>query len=299
MKLNASLIALFVFILAMSACKKNETKNTTIGNFPMTVFKKGTGVALKGGEVPQFHVSVFYDDSLVNSSRTEANPYNVRLPDTSEIAILKKNNRVPAVIAALLQSHVGDSFMVVHPIDTLKNKPPGLEKVKSVVYHVSVLKSNTADGYKKENEARDASVSAIVKKSLEDYKSGALDATMKSSAKGVKVHIIEEGKGPIPEVGDMLIIDYYGALISDGSKFDSSFDRGEPFFVPKGQGQVIPGWEDAFSMLREGTKAVVFIPYAQAYGDQSPGPQIPAKSDLMFYMDFKKIKGEVSQPKKK
>ena len=61
-----------------------------------------------------------------------------------------------------------------------------------------------------------------------------------------------------------------------------------PIEFPVGVGNVIPGWDEALTMLPEGTKATLFIPSNLAYGDQQSGP-IPANSDLVFYIEFQKI----------
>lgn len=105
---------------------------------------------------------------------------------------------------------------------------------------------------------------------------------------GLKYVIVEEGKGPKPNAGDMITAHYHG-LLEDGKKFDSSFDRGEPFEVKIGMGQVIQGWDEGFQQFKEGTKAVLIIPPNLGYGERAQG-SIPANSTLIFHVHLLKVK---------
>ncbi|MFM9951914.1 MAG: FKBP-type peptidyl-prolyl cis-trans isomerase, partial [Saprospiraceae bacterium] len=75
---------------------------------------------------------------------------------------------------------------------------------------------------------------------------------------------------------------------ADGKMFDSSFGRGEPIEFPLGVGQVIPGWDEGLSLLKQGGKATLFIPYQLAYGDAGSPPVIPPKAELIFYVEVVK-----------
>jgi peptidylprolyl isomerase len=78
---------------------------------------------------------------------------------------------------------------------------------------------------------------------------------------------------------------HYTGYLTDGTKFDSSVDRGEPLSVAYGQHQVIPGWDTGFDGMRVGGKRRLFIPYQLAYGATARGP-IPAKSELVFDVEL-------------
>ncbi len=105
---------------------------------------------------------------------------------------------------------------------------------------------------------------------------------VKELGEGLLVYIVEEGSGNIPKAGDQVVVHYYGTL-QDGTKFDSSYDRGEPFRFVLGRGSVIQGWERAFAALPVGTKAVLVIPPHLGYGNRSVGP-IPPNAVLIFYV---------------
>jgi peptidylprolyl isomerase len=78
---------------------------------------------------------------------------------------------------------------------------------------------------------------------------------------------------------------HYTGYLTDGTKFDSSVDRGEPLNVAYGQHQVIPGWDTGFDGMRVGGKRRLFIPYQLAYGTTARGP-IPARSELIFDVEL-------------
>lgn len=93
--------------------------------------------------------------------------------------------------------------------------------------------------------------------------------------------------------GDKAMVHYSGFL-TDGTKFDSSVERGEPIGVLVGKGQVIPGWDEGLALLRKGEKAQFIIPYALAYGEAGRGP-IPQKADLIFDVEIVDIQ-KVEKP---
>lgn len=95
----------------------------------------------------------------------------------------------------------------------------------------------------------------------------------------------EGARGPPPS-GSKVKAHYTGTLVSDGSKFDSSVDRGEPFEFTLGQGQVIKGWDDGFASMKVGEHATLTIRSDYGYGDNGSPPKIPQKADLKFDVEL-------------
>ena len=91
---------------------------------------------------------------------------------------------------------------------------------------------------------------------------------------GMKCEYLHHGTGKKPQQGDKVVAHYTGTLL-DGTKFDSSVDRGKPFEFPLGKGRVIKGWDEGFALLQVGDKAIFTIPPELAYGERATG-QIPA-----------------------
>ena len=98
------------------------------------------------------------------------------------------------------------------------------------------------------------------------------------------IEVESEGRpGSEPAVGDKVSMHYSGSL-KDGTKFDSSYDRGQPLDVRIGKGQVIPCWDEVGVRMNVGQKVKVVCPSETAYGNRAIGP-IPANSDLVFIIE--------------
>ncbi len=96
--------------------------------------------------------------------------------------------------------------------------------------------------------------------------------------------IIEDlvvGEGDTVEAGRMVSVHYTGWL-ENGSKFDSSKDRNEPFDFPLGRGHVIPGWDQGVAGMKVGGSRKLTIPPHLAYGERGAGGVIPANATLIF-----------------
>ena len=102
---------------------------------------------------------------------------------------------------------------------------------------------------------------------------------------GLKYRKIKDGNGKKPKVTDRVKVHYTGTLI-DGTKFDSSVDRGEPITFPLNQ--VIPGWTEGLQLMDEGSKYMLYIPYNLGYGEQ-PAGIIPPGSTLIFEVELLEI----------
>lgn len=105
---------------------------------------------------------------------------------------------------------------------------------------------------------------------------------------GLKIEILNAGAGVAAKNGDMVTVHYTGTL-EDGTKFDSSVDRGTPFSFELGAGKVIKGWEEGVAGMMPGEKRKLTIPSDLAYGERAL-PGIPAGSTLLF--DVELIKAE-------
>ena len=99
---------------------------------------------------------------------------------------------------------------------------------------------------------------------------------------------IKKGTGKTAKAGSKVAVQYVGALWDDGSVFDNSWDRGQPFEFGLGQQQVIPGWDQGVEGMKEGGRRLLTIPPDLGYGPQANGP-IPANATLVFVVDLEKV----------
>jgi len=104
------------------------------------------------------------------------------------------------------------------------------------------------------------------------------------TSSGLMYIILMEGNGGTPSRGALVEAHYTGRLL-DGTKFDSSVDRGKPLLFLIGRGEVIKGWDEAFLSMKKGEKRILIIPPGMAYGDQGMGT-IPSNATLIFEVEL-------------
>ena len=98
------------------------------------------------------------------------------------------------------------------------------------------------------------------------------------------------GTGAAAKAGDAVSVHYTGWL-TDGTKFDSSVDRGEPFEFTLGRGEVIAGWDAGVATMRVGDKVRLTIPHQFAYGEQGYPGAIPPRATLVFEVELLAVQG--------
>jgi FKBP-type peptidyl-prolyl cis-trans isomerase FklB len=100
---------------------------------------------------------------------------------------------------------------------------------------------------------------------------------------GLQYKVLKEGAGPLPKADGIVSVHYRGTLL-DGSEFDSSYERGEPLLLPVNG--VIPGWTEALTLMKEGSKWQLFIPSQLAYGEEGAPPVIGPNATLLFEIEL-------------
>ena len=112
------------------------------------------------------------------------------------------------------------------------------------------------------------------------------DATV--TASGLRYIVRREGTGSPPSTGAQIAAHYRGTFL-DGRKFDSSYDRNEPFVFRVGRGEVIRGWDEAFLTMKVGERRTLIVPWWLAYGEAGRG-NIPPRTPLVFEVELLEIR---------
>jgi FKBP-type peptidyl-prolyl cis-trans isomerase len=106
-----------------------------------------------------------------------------------------------------------------------------------------------------------------------------------TTASGLKYEDVKQGSGDTATAGKMVSVHYTGWL-TDGRKFDSSKDRGQPFEFPLGGGRVIKGWDEGVQGMKVGGVRKLTIPADLAYGSRGAGGVIPPNATLVFEVEL-------------
>ena len=115
---------------------------------------------------------------------------------------------------------------------------------------------------------------------------------VKTTASGLQYTVEKEGSGPKPKATDTVKVHYLGTKI-DGTKFDSSYDRGQPATFPLNG--VIKGWTEGLQLMSVGSKYKLYVPSELAYGENGPG-QIGPNATLIFDVELLGIENPAEKP---
>jgi len=298
MKANFFYMLCFL-IVGTWACKNAGSSKISINGHKYSLTKDEPGVNAKEGDYVYFKYKVRAKDSVVFNSEVQTPVVKFKMPKI-EKSDPKASQPIMEILANMSK---GDEGTITHVIDEELKKQIGMPGVNELFYDVVLVDVKSEEEFNKEKAEEDkvlqekiassqalvADIDKNIKQTILDFKTGKNKADVVTTASGLKYIIHQAGNGDKPNAGQMIGVNYYGTLM-DGTRFDDSWSRGQDFSFPVGQSQVIKGWDEGVMNFPVGTKATLFIPYALAYGEARSPPTIPAKSDLVFYIEVNSIK---------
>ena len=291
------LIGLFlgVLIIGVISCSTDATLTTPSG-YAYEMHRVSGGAVAAINDYCFFDITVRTDSAIIQASNQNGGR-------DASMQIREDNSSYGAFVpvADLLRiMSIGDSATLYYPIDSFPAKPPGFENEKHILYEILLTNIMSPEEFQAYNEeekrkeiektnaikSEESTVASFVQDVYADYKAGNLENTLKSTASGLKYVVHELGEGAVASVGERVEAMYYGVLEENGVMFDNAWKRGRPFGFTLGRGEVIRGWDEGFALLPAGSKATLFVPYTLGYGAGGNPPTIPAKADLIFYVEF-------------
>jgi len=251
---------------------------------------KGNNLKPKEGDIVKIHFSVSNVDGRVFYSSFEqgepmrweyGKPFD-NAGATEALQLMTKGSEALAIVPSSLA--FGE-----------QGRPPMVDPYTSLVYNFKLVSFQTKAEFDREREAEQKKAEeekakaakeelSILQKYIRDNK-----ITAKPTASGLYYVETLKGAGEKPTAGKTVKVHYTGTLLN-GTKFDSSVDRGQPFEFVLGQGQVIQGWDEGIALMNKGGKARLIIPSAIAYGPDGRTPTIPPSATLVFDVELIDIK---------
>ncbi len=288
-----NLIFLLVIVMTAFACKSDKRYKTPNG-FEYSYLKKGNGPAVDTGMYAYFTFDIKAGDTL------SLIPRDPSMVEKALISPIDEQNKRSPILEGLRVMKVGDSICVYIPMDSIPQATPEMKKYAEVQNFIALHDLKTKEEFLAEQAEIDTTRSRIsrdavgrrdevasgLKDILNRYKSGDLADVLKSGDGGVEYYITEPGDGPAVEPLELISVQYYGVLESNGERFDDSFVEGQPYTYTVDAREVIPGWDDAIKHMHKGDKAVLFIPADRGYGERGSPPAIPANAPLVFYVEL-------------
>jgi FKBP-type peptidyl-prolyl cis-trans isomerase FkpA len=281
---------------AQNVKKTPPSKKGSKSSVPKSVFKTSPagvkyifykdvpGANAKVGEVVVVHMILkTTKDSVLRNTFKEGAPVQ---------AMVQKSQFKGSLEEAFLMLSPGDSAAFMVSTDSLRKigaqLPPEIEKGSSFIFVLKTEKVLTQEQILKEQKNMETKQSQIDSVFISDYVR-ANNLSAQRTPSGLNYVVREKGTGAQPQPGQTVVVHYTGKLLN-GTKFDSSVDRGTPFEFKLGMGQVIHGWDEGIALMKVGEKATLIIPSSSGYGPRGAGGAIPPNAVLIFDVELIEIK---------
>ncbi len=271
-----------------------QTSSITVAPLPSGLYfietQKGNGQKPKVGDFGKIHFKVStIEGGQIYSTYDQGEPMMWESGKdfdtkgvTEALALLSKGSKASIIVPSSLAFGEQGRGQMVAPYTTLLYDLELVDVLTKAQVEKERANKEKAAAEQKEKAGREEM------SNLQSYiKSNNITATPTASG----MYYIEESKGTGAQAasGKTVKVHYTGTLLN-GTKFDSSLDRGEPFEFVLGQRQVIQGWEEGIAMMKVGGKAKLIIPSKLGYGPDGRMPTIPPSATLVFDVELLEVK---------
>jgi FKBP-type peptidyl-prolyl cis-trans isomerase FkpA len=301
----SSAIVIGSFLL-LSACSDNpngDFESTDTGLSYKFHIENEDGKAPKQGEILFTHMALSLrgenGDSLLFDSQTFPDyPGGIKFIQLSD-PMFKGD-----MMEGLSMMHIGDSASFIVSADSfflvsnkMESLPPGVKAGQKLLFNIGLVDiQSEEETMKKLSDLRSEmsmknkqDMDRLMAEEPEDIANYVKrkEITTKPTASGLYYIETEKGSGPKVKPGQKVTVHYTGYLLN-GKKFDSSFDRDQPFSFTLGKGEVIGGWDEGIGMMNVGSSATFIIPSVLGYGSNGSGT-IPPFAPLVFEVQLLKV----------
>lgn len=294
-------VIIFAFMIAQTSCsdkveegrtkkgwiKSDKTLQSKSGIKYQVFLRKKNSKKIKPGLHITYHqVIKNHKDSVLNSSYLYGAKKQIPFKTPYFLNYYKEMFQLLAE---------GDSATFLVPCKLLvssKNPqlPPFLKQGDVIKYTIKILKVESKEDIKKELEKNKQAQLEIEDKLIAGFLAGKTSFNPKKTPSGLYYFIKQEGIGKKPVTGDTVSVHYVGKLL-DGTIF-SSIQEGETFEFPLGQKPpaVIPGWEEAITLMKKGSHGTFIFPSYLAYGTKGSQDGVPPNSVVVFNVELVDVK---------
>ena len=253
------------------------------------------GAAINAGE----YVSVHYTGKLLNGKKFDSS-LDRGEPITFKIGV---GYVIPGWDKGIPLFKVGEKGTLFIPSDLAYGSQGAggiIPANAPLIFNIQIIQTEDEATYQQEQkkrmlklqaeaEARSEAQAKIDQKVIEDYIHTKQLKNVKFLPSGLAYYMEKEGDGKQVTKGSTAVVHYTGMLL-DGTKFDSSKDRNQPFAVQVGANRVIQGWEQGLPLFKAGGKGVLIIPSRLGYGERGAGGIIKPNSVLIFEIEVLEVK---------
>ena len=267
--------------------KPTIKKGLTSSGYKYIHYIANEGAKVKAGDEVVFHLVVMKNDTTkLQSTYEKIGPFTQVMPDLERLP-----KPIPPTFEAMVMMTSGDSLQVSQGLDSIQHLPPGFSNSDILNFRIKLVSIKTKEALAIEKEqimAKEKPIEAKTVQLIKAYQEKKLEEKIQTTTSGLKYIIHKKGTGKHAIAGKKVKAHYAGFLLN-GSPFDNSYKRAEAFEFILGKGMVIKGWDEGMALLSEGAEATFFIPYSLAYGEAGRPPSIPAKSELVFFIELLEV----------